>query len=186
MSEIDIEETPSWLIEVLESAQVTESLRERMKKAGSASYAMARMRTEKEKIGFVPLPFAEYLEGLATLAGVSLAPVLAAAGISSAAKPTVGTAERIGRLAHTLGLQLEDLILHLRVGIAEQTAGAPLPMLAAHRGVSTGGRPRECSRFLDQLELRWPPDLRNEMDAIREAAASGFRARAAEEFEIAR
>ena len=186
MSEIDIEETPPWLIEALESAQVTESLRERMRKAGGAAYAMARMRAEKEKVGFVPLPFAEYLDGLATLAGVSLAPVLASLGIANAGRPAVSNAGLIGRLAYTLGFGLEDLILNLRVGIAEEAVGAPLPMLAAHRGASTSSHPRDCARFLDQIELRWPPDLRSEMDAIREAAASGFRERAAEELEVVR
>ena len=186
MSHIERVESPVWLTEILATANITDSLRERMKGAGQLAYIMARMRAEKTKVGFVPLPFMEYLEGLATLAGVPLSYLHISTGIPDADHITTSTVSLVGRLAHILGFKLEELILHLRVGFAEHTSGTPLPMLAAHRGASTQGDARDCSNFLDDLEARWPADLRAEMSALCAAAAVAYRDQAAEDFEVCR
>lgn len=184
MSEPHDEQTPQWLIEALGTTHTTQSFRERMKAAGNTAYAMARMRVEKEKVGFVPLPLMEYLKGLASLAGVALEPVLTAAGIDGPASPVPKTAGLFGKLAHSLGMHLEELTIHLRIAVAEEAAGAPLPMLAAQRGGKLASHPKDCARVLDQIESRWPPELRTELAAIREAAVSGYRERAAQDLEV--
>jgi hypothetical protein len=183
---LDTELTPSWLIEILEQVHVTDSTLARMRGAGKAAYAIASMRAEKEKVGFVPLPLNDYLKELANMAGVSLAAVLKASGIEDMARPNAFNAEKIGRLGHALGFRLDELLLNLRVAFAEQAAGNCLPMLAARRGVSGVSHLPECGRLLDQLQLRWPPDLRMELDAVRSAVASGYRESAREELEVVR
>lgn len=186
MMEMEKEQPPEWLVEALEAVHTTNAVRERMLQAGSVAFAMARLRAERQRVGFVPLPFGEYLAGLAKIAGVAVTSVFDWAGIHDPMRPNAEAAARIGRLAHGLGFHLEELLLHLRVGVAERVAGAPLPMLAAHRGSAAATLPRECDLVLRQLETGWPAELRKEMDAIAEAATTGYRGRAAEEFEVTR
>ena len=176
MTKVDDADTPQWLIEALHAVDTTGPIRTRMTKAGAGAYALAKMRAERAIVGFVPLSLGEYVEGLAALAGIRLEPLFSALGIGTLNPSNAATAERIGRLARYLGFRLDELIVSLRVGFAEQVAGAPLPMLAAHRGAPTATSPGECVHVLDQLQIGWPPELRSEMEIIRAAAAKGYRA----------
>src|SRR5260370_34396631 len=88
MKETDNEHTPQWFVEALASANVADSVQTRMRDAGRVAYAMARMRAERENVGFVPLPFAEYLEGLATMAGGPRGPLPASRPITTGTRDT--------------------------------------------------------------------------------------------------
>lgn len=181
MNELENDQSPEWMVKMITETCGTQAVRTRMREAGAVAFALARMRSEKQNIGFVPLPFGEYLQGLAKLAGVAMDPVLRWAAIRDFTVFEAKEATGLGRLARTLGFAIEELFLSLRISVAEHAGGAPLPMLAAHRGASGAVTISQCDRALHQLESSWPNELKTEADAFIEAAAMGYRQRALEE-----
>jgi hypothetical protein len=111
-------------LNIITEAYGSEAVRTRIRNAGTVAFALTRMRSEKENIGFAPLPFGEYLHGLAKLAGVAIAPVLQRASIRDLAVLNAKEAKGVGRLARALGFRLEELFLSLRIAVAEGAGGA--------------------------------------------------------------
>jgi len=170
----EMEDAPFWLTEVLDLAVSADTVKERMRRAGRAAYSLTRLRKEVSSIGFLPLPFGSYLEQIAKLANVALEPVMDWAGVRDARHPSVETCARLGRLGHELGLSLEQMLLLLRTGFAENSMGGPLPLMAAHRG---GGavNVNSCDQMLRQVESTWPSGVRQELDALVGAVTAGYR-----------
>ncbi len=148
-----------WMTEVMDSAKVSPDFRERCERAALLALDIARLRDERERVGFVALPFRAYLEGLGKIAGVSLAPLLTWFGIEDlSATATPGS---LARLARELGLSAREAVVLLRVTTSERLGGAPILLLAARR--RGGGPPAnaldECDRALRQVESEYPPDV---------------------------
>lgn len=172
----ELQDPAPWLLEVIaeSTANESEDVRERMRNAGRLALSLARLRAEKERVGFLPLPFGRYVAGLAAMVGLSLEPILGWASLDDVSSLRAQDGPGIGRLASALGFRVDELLLSIRVAVAEQAAGGPLPILAVHRGASGRVTERDCARALQQIELDWPADVRAQADALVSGAESAF------------
>lgn len=105
---------------------------------------------------FLPLGLPEYIRRLATSAQKNLAPILA--GKTNADEPSLW----IG-LAEKLGMQLEEIKLHLRIGFY-QTYKHQMQSGALARGeyfapAMECQTPGETRKFLERLERTYPDHL---------------------------
>src|SRR4051812_31954834 len=107
---------PDWLLNLLRAARhqdVPEGFRQRCRQSAGAALTLARLRRERERIGFVPLSLPDYVEGMARALGESLSEVLAWLGLrelrgEDAAAP-------LARLGHALGMSWRETLAHLRI-----------------------------------------------------------------------
>ncbi len=172
-SQAEVYQPSNWLVQALEMAgdatrlcdlhaepkEVSAAFRKKCRRAAEVALTFARLRKERERVKFVPLSLAGYVQGLAKVAGLSLGPVLEWAGIADLSRPGPRSANAFARLAHRLGLGLRETLAYVRITFAEQLDSAPIPVLVAHR--RSGATPRsqleECEEVLDSLESEYDP-----------------------------
>jgi len=131
---------------------------ERLREAGRLAWAIGKLRRQREQIGFVPVPLGEYLRGLASVAAVALAPVLAWVGVSSTEPfDDEASASGLARLGEGLGMGFRQLLLHLRIGLVERAEGAPVAVLLASRAPGGHERPlvEECDAMIREVEQQY-------------------------------
>lgn len=173
---------PEWLTDVLrmsrtgidvhnptpETGQVSDAFRQRCYAATAVALSMMKLRKERQRIGFVPVSFAEYVHGLAKITGLSLSAVFAWLGIVELARPTLSSTRAWARLAQELGFSLRETLVHVRIGFAEGQNAAPVSMMVAHRhaGGVRGSQLDECEGVLRQLEADYVPQERVEIQRI--------------------
>jgi hypothetical protein len=147
---------------------------QRCRKGADIARRTAQLRRERERIGFVPLSFSDYLKGLAKLVGSPLPPVMGWFGVTDSRQIDRASAPGVARLGRELGLSLQELLAHVRIGFAEAHGTAPISMLAAR---STDGRDdplRETEDALRQVELKYNPTQLHELRLIESELRSGF------------
>lgn len=187
--EIDSYEHPEWLAEVLdacrrsgtfslsdgEADQVSPELMGRYASAARVAYSVALLRKERQRVGFVPLSFADYVNGLMKVNNVALAPVLRWFGIDDMARPEPATARAFARLADALGMNLREALAHIRIGFAALIDSAPIPLLVArHRFAgSRVTQMEECESVLSEIEADY------EIQSLRQLRRTEFEMRAA-------
>jgi len=117
-------------------AEGSPAFRRRCRDAALAALALARLREERRRVGFVPLSLADYIEGIARSAGVSLGPLLTRLGVPGLSGLDAKSAGALGRLAHAVGIGLREALLHLRIQLAAafEAPGAPLLTARARGG----------------------------------------------------
>ena len=170
-----------WFTEVLRATlpepSAEEAFQGRCDEAGAAAHGIARLRREHQRVGFVPLPLAEYIHGLVKLAGVPLGPVFSWLGVSDLTSAEPGSARGAARLAREIGMSLREALTHLRIDLAAQAGAAPVPLLVArHRAPGRRRTPlEECEEVLEQIEVGYDLDglrklrnLESEVGAIYE------------------
>src|SRR5207302_168715 len=119
--------------------------------------------------GFVPLPFADYLEELAGECSVRLEPLLAWFHAPDPARPDEAGAPALAQLGRALGFGADELLLHVRLGFAALQR-APLPSPAAARSVAGAEDPlTACRRHLEAVEERYEPAAFQELRRIEAA-----------------
>lgn len=157
-------ELAPWFADVLGAtlpeASAEEAFRGRCHEAGAAAHSIARLRHERQRVGFVPLPLAEYIQGLVKLAGVPLGPVFARLGVTDLTCAEPDSVRGAARLAREVGISLRETLAHLRIGLAAQAGSAPFPLLVA-RCRATGHRRtplEECEDVLKQIEVGYGLD----------------------------
>lgn len=169
----DREITPSWLIGVLQLTKdwegdweefqqpldepIPQAFQERLNVTVDAALSLARLRRERERVGFRALPLDEYLRELAKQANVSLAFVLARFGLGKLASVGVESAEALARLAKTLGIELRELLAYLRLGVASRFNFTPSLLLARQRSSGGWRNPARRRSLLEECEaaLEW-------------------------------
>ncbi len=167
-----------WLAEVLSAAAPVpapdEAFRGRCRAAGAAALTVATLRKERQRVGFVPLPLAEYIHGLVKLAETPLAPVFAWLGVTDLASTERRSVRAAARLAREVGMSAREALAHLRIGFAAQAGSAPVSLLVArHRSAGRWRAPlEEYEDALEEIEggydldsLRKLRDLRSEVGA---------------------
>src|SRR5918912_546919 len=184
---IESHDTPAWLTDVLrisrdsllfsqfEDEPVSAELHEKFREAASIALNLGKLRKERERVGFVPLSLAAYVQGLVKVAKVPLAPILSWLGIDDLSQFSSASARGFARLAQGIGVELREALIHLRIGFAEQIDAAPMPLLVA-RQRSTGARRshlEECEAVLGDIESEY------ELDALRQLRRTEFEFRAA-------
>jgi hypothetical protein len=184
---IESHDTPSWLTDVLrvsrdsllfsqfEHEPILEESHEKYREAAYIALSMMKLRKERERVGFVPLSLAAYVQGLVKVAKVPLTPILAWLGIDDLSQLGSGSARGFALLAQGIGVGLREALIHLRIGFAEQIDAAPMPLLVA-RQRSTGARRshlEECEAVLGDIESEY------ELGCLRELRRTEFEFRAA-------
>jgi hypothetical protein len=131
---------------------------------------LTRLVQERERIGFVPLPLRDYVEGMAQVLGISLSNVLAWLGVADWSQ---ATADALARLGHALGMSLNETSLHLRIALARDLRCAPVALLLARRRAGgSRGALEECDAVLGQLEAQYAPQAAAQLRQT-EAAVRG-------------
>lgn len=187
--EIDSYEPPEWLAEVLdacrrsgtfslsdgEAERVSPELLSRYTEAARVAHSVALLRKERQRVGFVPLSFVDYVNGLMKVNNVALAPVLRWFGIGDMARPEPSTARAFARLADALGMNLREALAHVRIGFAALIDSAPIPLLVArHRSAgSRWSQMEECEAVLSEIEADY------EIQSLRQLRRTEFEIRAA-------
>ena len=105
----------------------------RCRQAAEAALNIARLRAERQRVGFVPLPFSDYVEGLVKLASVSMQPVLSWLGVESLSGLEPKVVNACARLARAVGLSLREAATLIRISFAAQVGSAPLSLVVARR-----------------------------------------------------
>jgi hypothetical protein len=157
-----------WFTEVMRATlpepAAEEAFHGRLDEAAAAAHGIARLRRERQRVGFVPLPLAEYIHGLVKLAGVPLGPVFSWLGVTDLTRGEPGSPRGAALLARAIGMSLREALTHLRIGLAAQAGAAPVPLLVArHRSTGQRRTPlEECEEVLKQIEVEYDLDgLRN-------------------------
>lgn len=163
-----------WMSEAIRAALPSRKFRERAREAAAEGLVLAKLQAERERVGFVALPFGKYLQGLAKLAEVSWGTVCRLAEVD----PLIlseQTAVRLARFGADLGFDFRSLRAHLRVGLAEMIEEAPVPVFVAHRSTSSSRDPLvECEAALFELESHWNEEERQQVRRIEELARDGY------------
>jgi hypothetical protein len=187
--QLEVYNPPAWLVEALqiardlaiirgfdeESERISEDFRHRCHEAAEVALTIARLRKERQRVGFMPLSLADYIQGLAKVAGISLSYVLKWLDISDLSQPKPDSARAFARLAQELGLSLREILIHVRISFAGGLDFAPIPVLIAHRRSVDTRRSQleECESVLGQLESEYDAkflsDLRHIESEIRAA-----------------
>ncbi len=159
-----------------DSALLTQKFRDRCQAAAEVALSIAKLREERKRIGFVPLSFAEYLQGLVKVANVRLDAVLAWLNIDDLSRPSAAAVPSVARLARELGVSLREALVHIRIGFASQVDSAPLPMLLArYRGSSgRGGQLEECEVALGLIESEYSFNYLSELHELESKIRSAY------------
>jgi hypothetical protein len=186
---IESYESPQWLAELLdtyrrsgdffpadaEAEQVSLELMSRYAEAARVAHSIALLGKERQRVGFVPLSFADYIHGLVKVNDVPLDPMLKWLGINDLARPEPSSARAFARLAQEIGMSLRESLAHIRIGFAALVDTAPVPLLLArHRMAgSRGSQMEECEAVLSEIESDY------DLQALRELRRTEFEIRAA-------
>lgn len=137
---------------------------------------VARLRSERERIGFVALPLQDYIEGMMRVLGLSLTRVLNWLGMTALPRLGEDSAEALSKLGVALGMSVREMLAHLRIGFACDRGCAPLPLLVARRraGGGTGSPLEECEAVLAQLESRYDAAARAEWQSTEWAVRRAY------------
>ena len=123
---------------------------------------IARLRELRNQIGFLPMPFWEYVDGLAKLAGVARDVILSWGGLTDTTSWDSYAILQMSRLAKTLGLEARETALLLRMSVAQRVGVAPAACLLAARrdpgATLVTKHLEEWEAALSQIELDYSPD----------------------------
>jgi len=172
----NVYEPPKWLDEALrqvfddghstaiEFSEPSEAFRERCREAANVALTIARLRSERRRIGFVPISLVEYIEGLVKVTGVQIDAVLARFGIDDIRRVTADSVRNLARLAQELNISLREVLIHVRIGFVEKFDSAPVPLLLArHRSAGPRTKLEECEAILGTAEAEYDRELLNEL-----------------------
>ena len=162
----DSVEIPMWLTEAFEESRdymhfneyepsaVDIHFRDRCREAAAFALSMGQLRTERHRIGFVPLSLNAYIQGLVKMTNVSLEPILKWLGVEELSQLGSAPVAGLARLARGVGIELREALIHLRIGFAEEVDGAPMSLLVARQRSTSGGRStlEECESVLNEME----------------------------------
>ncbi len=162
-------DAPKWLIHKLQLAgdyaaftsedqpAISEEFQARSREAAEIAYTLNKLRSERERIGFVPMSIGDYVEGIAKVANLSLSPTLSWLGISDIRHPDPQSATGFARLGLELGLSLSEILTHIRVAVAGFAGSSSIPLLMARRRSGASGRDdlQECISVLEEIEAKY-------------------------------
>jgi hypothetical protein len=159
------EQPPRWLSEALfsvsefvpfsypEGAEEDPVFIERCREAATVAYGVAKLRKEQQRVGFVPLSFADYIQGLIRGSEVPLPKMLAQFGIRDLTDTNEGSVPALAKLAKAIGMGLRETLAHIGIGVASRLNATPSGLLVArYRGAVSRQRPLEsCEEVLGMI-----------------------------------
>ncbi len=157
----DSDTPPDWVLTLLETVREggipapfpgQETFLQDCRRAAGTARTLALLRRERQRVGFVPLPLREYVQGLAEGLKLSLAGTLAWAGLDDGAWTALGLA----RLARGLGMSLRETVAHVRIAFARDRDAMAQSLLLARRRAGEERSPLDEVEFaLGQIEARY-------------------------------
>jgi hypothetical protein len=171
-------ESPQWLEDVLRLSldepslrrsetkfePPSEAFRQRCQEAADIAASIMKLRRERQRIGFVPMSLADYIQGLIKVAGVQLTTVLARFGVEDVSLSTPGSARKLASLGKELGIGLREILAHVRIGFVEKIDSVPVPLLLAHhRSAGLRDQLGECEAVLGLVEAEYDAERLNEL-----------------------
>ena len=154
-----------WVFEVLdltktaaavESAEppISEAFMQRCAEAGKVALNFAKLRKARQRVGFVPLPAADYIRQLIKQVGIPESSILSWLGRDDFSLAEQKGVVDFARLAQRVGISLREALVHLRIGFASQMGSTPVPILLARSRSSYSDRkPIENSEaILQEIE----------------------------------
>jgi hypothetical protein len=169
-----------WMAQLsVEPGPVSEGFARRCRDAARVARDIRALGTEHQRVGFVPLPLAQYLRELAQLAGIPLPPLLGWARASEPPRPAEeeDSIGRWARLAREIGLDAHQAWLHARIGLAERlglVSGATLYVRCRSAEVEQLSPMAECRDILREIELEYDPERRDELERLRAQVHAAF------------
>jgi hypothetical protein len=187
---LEPEDPSDWLVELLKSARGArppaialkdedfQAFRQSCRHAGGTALILTRLQQEREQVGFVPLAFQDYVEGLAQVVGASLSGVMTWLGLKGWPQLDEAGAEAMARLGHVLGMSLRQILAHVRISFAREWGIAPMPLLLArHRGKGGWREPlEECEKVLEQVETSYDARVLRELRMTQSALQTVYHA----------
>jgi len=136
--------------------------------AAEIAISIVKLRRERQRTRFAPLSFKEYIIGLAKLAEINLAPVLAWFGVKDLSTCDAGSAKGMARLAQGIDMSLRETLTQVRIGFAMRTGAGPAAFAVSHGRSMTGARSTldECEAALKRAESNYDVDRLRELRAI--------------------
>ncbi len=131
----------------------SESFLQKCAGAGQVALDVAKLRSARGRLGFLPISVDGYLRRLCERADVAMAPILGWCGIEATSPQDVGFARGWGRLAREIGLSLREALVQSRLSFAE-AAGleiVPAPVRQRQTGRSRRTRLEEYEALIDQM-----------------------------------
>jgi hypothetical protein len=191
--EVDGPNVPKWLGGALRLARDSELLdpvgaepdrespafRRRCHEAAEIAFSVAKLRSERQRVGFVLLSFTDYVRGLAKVAGIHVDPVLAWFGIGDTPRQGPTAAKALARFARAIGIGLRETLAHTRIEFASQVGAAPIPLLVARRRSTEPRRHplEECESILKQVEADYDVDSMRDLRRIESELREEYEAR---------
>lgn len=167
---VDAYVPPAWLREALRLASESKTFGDggraptaggnfsrRCREAAGVAFSIAELRKERQRIGFVPLSLADYIQGLVKVTRADLSSVLSWFGVADLLRPTEESALALARLTRSLGIGLREALIHIRISLAGRGDAAPVPLLVArHRaGDGAGEQIEDYEAVLSQIEAEY-------------------------------
>ncbi|HZF09887.1 MAG TPA: hypothetical protein VFE33_13945 [Thermoanaerobaculia bacterium] len=141
-----------WSVEELpQAATVSELFQGRCIKAAQVALDLARLRRERQRVGFVPMAIGDYLRGLGRAIGTDLRALAVSLGIRDLDAADPESVRLVAQLCCRLELPLREALLHLRIAFVERLGAAP--MLLARQRSGRGRRESldECERIMREI-----------------------------------
>ncbi len=183
------DQVPTWLRQVLDIAKssataigasvgeepASAAFRQKCRQAADAALSIARLRRERQRIGFVPISLREYVHGLFLAAELQASPVLRWLGVDDPTDLDSASIKDWARLAREIGMELRETLIHARIGKVVGQGYAPFPMLFAQRSPGLRQRPIEvCEAILRQIESEFSPQVREEFQGLDREIREGY------------
>jgi hypothetical protein len=159
-----------------EPGQDSSAFLRRCDEAAEVAISVLKLREERKRIGFVPLSFAEYLNGLVKVADVRISAVLRWLKIDDISRPGPAAARALARLANELGIELREALIHIRIGFAAQSDATAVPLLLArHRGAGAGrALLDDCEVILGNVEAGYDLNLWKEVQEVESEVRAAY------------
>jgi hypothetical protein len=155
------------------AVDISAELQARCREAAQRGCEIARLRAERQQVGRLLVPLADYFETLAGRVHLALQPLYGVLGIGNNERPDRQSADGLARLARLIGLELEDALLLLRLGFARVSTQGRGRNGRGRRALLTcaSASPAKCATTLRELEGQYQPALQTEL----QQATAAFR-----------
>ncbi len=149
---------------------------QRCHKSAEVALTIVKIRKERKRIGFAPLPLAEYVKSIAANKGCVLSPVLKWLGIKDLFNLNYKTAKSFAKFAKVLGMSHNEALVHICIGFAKQHSidcmlSSPTLSRAA---IARGSQFDEGEELLRQLDSQLNPNDLEELNFIKSEIRSEF------------
>lgn len=153
--------------EAVDAEPPDEAFMQRCRVSVQAALIISKLREERQRIGFVPLPLADYLQGLAKVANTSMAPLLEWLGIANLSGLDASAGALI-RLARDIGCSLRETLAYARITLAGLSNSVPVAVLVArHRSAALKHNQLEaCEYALTQIESEYDDETFRRMRQV--------------------